>query len=244
MPVRTRRKHSDPPPLPARRLAAFCVHLLTASGTVVALFALISAVEAKWTAMFLWLGVALALDGVDGLLARRLKVAELLPRWSGEVLDLVVDYLNYVLVPAFAIATGGFFPPLIALPAAAAILVSGAIYFSDREMKTADSYFRGFPALWNMVAFYLFLLRPDAAVALIVVVVFVALTFAPIHIVHPLRVKRFARLNLVLLVVWALLGALALYHELGPPAFVSIALVALGLYFLMAGFIRRAGRKA
>jgi phosphatidylcholine synthase len=241
------RKSRRPPTRPApgaRYAAAFAVHLLTATGAVVALFALLAAAEARWTAMFAWLALALALDAVDGMLARRLKVAETAPRWSGEVLDLVVDYLNYVLVPAFAIATGAFFPPVVALPAAAAILVSGAIYFADREMKTKDNHFRGFPALWNIVAFYLFLLRPDAWIALCMIALFVALTFAPFSFVHPLRVKRLAALNLALLAAWAALGIAALVYQLGPPPPVTAGLLAVGLYFLAVGLLRPARRSS
>jgi hypothetical protein len=40
-------------------------------------------------------------------------IAKAWPRFSGEVLDLVVDYLGYVLVPALAIATGAILPPPI-----------------------------------------------------------------------------------------------------------------------------------
>src|SRR5690242_7346960 len=108
--------------------------------------------------MFLCLGVALIVDGVDGSIARHVKVADALPRWSGDVLDLVVDFVTYVFVPAYAISAGGFLAPPLALGAGALIVITGAIYFADREMKMAGNYFRGFPALWNAVAFYLFLL--------------------------------------------------------------------------------------
>jgi len=144
----------------SRALAAFAVHVFTACGAACALLALIAAASADWTLMFLWLGVALIVDGVDGTFARHLHVAELLPRWSGDVLDFVVDYGTYVLVPAYAIATGGVLPPGAALPLGLIVAVTGAIYFADRRMKTSDSYFRGFPALWNIIAFYLFLLKP------------------------------------------------------------------------------------
>ena len=110
--------------------------------------------------MFVWLGVALIVDGVDGTIARRLKIAEVLPRWSGDVLDLVVDFVTYVFVPAYAIAAGGLLPPPLAIPLGIVIVVTGALYFADREMKTADYYFRGFPALWNVAAFYLFCSSP------------------------------------------------------------------------------------
>ena len=146
--------------------AAFAVHVFTACGAACALLALIAAVHADWTRMFSLLGLALIIDGVDGTLARRLRVAERLPRWSGELLDFVVDFATYVFVPAYAIAAGGLLPPSVALPLGLIVTVTGALYFADRRMKTADNYFRGFPALWNVVAFYLFLLKPVQSIDL------------------------------------------------------------------------------
>src|SRR3954453_19397994 len=136
--------------LPPRAIInAFAVHVFTASGAALALLALIAAVDGRFSTMFLCLGAALVVDGVDGAMARRVKVTELLPRWSGDVLDLVVDFLTYVFVPAYAITGGGLLPDVVAVPAGMLIVVSGAIYFADRQMKYADHYFRGFPALWN-----------------------------------------------------------------------------------------------
>ena len=188
--------------------------------------------------MFGWLAVALFVDGIDGGLARKLRAAETLPRYSGEILDLVVDYLTYVLVPALAIATGAILPAPLEMAAAAAILVSSAIYFADRNMKTDNWYFRGFPAAWNLIAFYLFLLRPDPRVALAVIVVFVALTFLPVFFVHPLRVKRLRALNIALACTWSGLAIFTLWRDFSPPAFVIAALSVIGVYFLLAGLLR------
>src|SRR5437870_13635817 len=141
------------------RNAAFLVQVLTASGAALALLSLHAAVQGRWSMMFLWLGLALIVDAIDGPLARRLDVAKALPRWSGETLDLVVDFVTYVFVPAFAISTGGLLPDIVAVPAAIVIVMTGALYFADRQMKTKDNYFRGFPTLWNIVAFYLFVLK-------------------------------------------------------------------------------------
>src|SRR5262249_60260702 len=88
-----------------------------------------------------------------------------LPRWSGDVLDLVVDFVTYVFVPAYAIAAGGFLPQPLAVPAGVIVVITGALYFADRQMKSADNYFPGFPALWNLGAFHLFFLRPMPSVA-------------------------------------------------------------------------------
>jgi phosphatidylcholine synthase len=222
----------------SRTLAAFAVHVFTACGAACALLALIAAASADWTLMFLWLGVALIVDGVDGTFARHLHVAELLPRWSGDVLDFVVDYGTYVLVPAYAIAAGGVLPPGAALPLGLIVAVTGAIYFADRRMKTSDSYFRGFPALWNIVAFYLFLLKPAPWFATLAVLVLAAATFAPIYFVHPVRVPRWRMVNLVALALWAGLAIFALAQHLDPPGWVVAALAAIAIYFVTVGLLR------
>src|ERR1700757_3656735 len=185
------------------RARAFAAHVFTAAGAGLALAALMYAVRGQWAAMFLCLGIALIVDGVDGTIARWLKVAEVLPRWSGDVLDLVVDFVPYVFVPAYAIAAGALLPPPLALPAGIVVVVTGALYFADREMKTADNFFRGFPALWNAAAFYLFLLKPIPAIAATIVVLLAALTFVPFKFLHPMRVARLRSLNIAALVLWS-----------------------------------------
>ena len=222
-----------------RTVAAFAVHVFTACGAACALLALIAAVSADWTRMFLWLGLALIIDGIDGSFARRLRVAELLPRWSGDVLDFVVDFTTYVFVPAYAIAEGAVLPASVALALGLIVTVTGALYFADRRMKTADSYFRGFPALWNVVAFYLFLLKPAPWLGAFAVIVLAAATFAPIHFVHPIRVPRWRLPNLAALALWIALAAVALAQNLNPPAWVAAALAAIAVYFVMIGLLRR-----
>ena len=227
------------PPPASRIVAAFAVHVFTACGAACALLALMAAVRAEWARMFLWLGLALVIDGVDGTLARRLRVAELLPRWSGELLDFVVDFPTYVFVPAYAIAAGGLLPPAAALSLGLIVTVSGALYFADRRMKTPDSCFRGFPALWNVAAFYLFLLKPAPWLAAAAIAVLAAATFAPVHFVHPVRVPRWRLLNLAALVLWGVLALLALAQNLDPPAWVGAVLAAIAVYFVIVGLLRR-----
>jgi len=223
-----------------REAAAFSVHIFTACGAACALLALIAAVGAGWTQMFVWLGVALIIDGIDGTFARRLSVAEVLPRWSGELLDFVVDFATYVFVPAYAMVASGLLPPSVALALGLIVTVTGALYFADRRMKTSDSYFRGFPALWNVAAFYLFLLKPAAWLSAIVIVVLAATTFAPIYFVHPVRVPRWRALNMAALVLWALLAVVALAQNLEPPAWIAATLAAIALYFVIVGLLRSA----
>lgn len=219
--------------------AAFAVHVFTACGAGCALFALLAAVAAHWPAMFAWLGLAFAIDGIDGSLARRLRVADVLPRWSGEVLDLVVDILNYVFVPAYALVAGGLLPHPLAVPLGLVIVITGALYFADRSMKTADNYFRGFPAIWNIAAFYLFLLKPPGWLAAATVAALAALTFAPVHFVHPVRIARWRMLTLAALVLWGLLALYAVVENLAPGFWTVTALCLLAIYFVAIGLLRR-----
>jgi len=215
----------------------FLVHIFTACGAACAFMALMAAVEADWVNMFAWLGAALLIDGIDGTLARRFHVAELLPRWSGDALDLVVDFTTYVFVPAFAIATSGLVPEIAAIPLALAIVVSSALYFADEHMKTDDNYFHGFPALWNAIAFYLFVLKPPPALSAVLILVLVAMTFMPLRVIHPFRVVRLRRLNVVALVLWSILAFYALISGLEPGPWIAWSLVVIGVYFLGAGLI-------
>jgi phosphatidylcholine synthase len=221
----------------AKKQGAFAVHIFTASGAALGLLAMIAAARSQWTLMFLWLGAALIVDGVDGLLARRLRVAEVLPRWSGDALDFVVDFTTYVFVPAFAIALSGLLPDIAAIPLAIAIVVSSALYFADTTMKAGDGYFRGFPVLWNAAAFYLFLVKPAPWLGAIVILVLVALTFAPFRFPHPVRVARMRAVSMALVVVWAILAAIALLRALDPGPWVVAALCLIGVYFFVIGWV-------
>ncbi|HET7886085.1 MAG TPA: CDP-alcohol phosphatidyltransferase family protein [Bradyrhizobium sp.] len=216
----------------ASRAAAFFVHVFTALGAGVALLAMLEAVREHWTAMFWWLGVALVIDGVDGPMARRLDVVRLQPNWSGEVLDLVVDFATYVFVPAYAITASGLLWPIAAPVLGAGIAVSGALYFADRRMKSEDNHFRGFPGLWNIAAFYLFLLQWPPMASSLSVAVLIALTFMPFYVVHPVRVRRLRWLTLCLIGAGMALAVVTLIYDLKPGMTVTAALCAIGLYIV------------
>jgi phosphatidylcholine synthase len=214
------------------RAAAFSVHVFTALGAGIALIALLEAVREHWVAMFAWLGIALLIDGLDGPIARRLDVARVQPNWSGEVLDLVVDFTTYVFVPAYAITASGLLLPLAAPLLGAGIVVTGALYFADRRMKAPDNHFRGFPALWNAAAFYLFLLHLPPALGSLGIAVLIVLTFAPFNVLHPVRVVRLRGLTLSLVAIWAVLAGIALADDFNPGAPVTIGLCVIAVYIL------------
>jgi len=226
-------------PDPIRTVLGFGVHIFTATGAALGLLALLAAGRADWPLMFMLLGVALIVDGVDGALARRLQVASRLPRWSGETLDLVVDFVTYVLLTAYALAVGGLLPERAAVPLAVVIVVTGALYFADRRMKTGDNYFRGFPAVWNVPVFYLFLLRPDPWIAAAAIALLAVLTFVPVPFLHPLRGVRLRPINVALLVIWSVLAFVAVIRDMMPGPWIGGALCVIALYFLGAGVLRR-----
>jgi len=221
-----------------QRVRAFTVHVFTATGAALALLALILATGGHWSAMFLCLGLALLVDGADGPLARAFDVQTIMPRWSGDTLDLVVDYTTYVFVPAYAIAASGLLPELFAIPAGIVVVISGALYFADREMKTKDNYFRGFPAVWNLAAFYLYLLEPPEWVAAVAIVLLAALCFAPIKFLHPLRVQHWRTFNIALMGLWAVLAFVAVIQDLSPGLYVTVPLSIIAVYFFVVGLLR------
>lgn len=214
---------------------AFAVHLFTTAGAALGFLALMAAFERRWTVVFWCLGAALFIDGIDGTFARKYRVAEVLPRWSGDTLDLVVDFITYVFVPAYAIAASGLLPSILAIPAALLIVVTSALYFADRDMKTSDNYFRGFPALWNAVAFYLFVLKPAPWLAAAVVIILAVLTFVPFKFLHPFRVTRLRAVTLAAMPVWGVLAAVALFYDLDPGPWIAYGLVVIAVYFVAVG---------
>jgi len=220
------------------RIRAFTVHVFTATGAALALLALILATGGHWAGMFFCLGLALLVDGLDGPMARAFEVEKLLPRWSGNTLDLVVDFTTYVFVPAFAIAASGLLPQVLAIPAGIVVVITGALYFADRDMKTDDNYFRGFPAVWNLFAFYLYLLEPPEWAAAIAIVVLAGLSFAPIKFLHPLRVQRWRTINIALLAAWAVLAFIAIVQDLSPGLYVTLPLSLIAVYFFLIGLLR------
>src|SRR6186713_647768 len=223
---------SSPQATPGKRAAAFSVHIFTALGAGIGLLAMLEAVREHWAAMFAWLGLALVVDALDGPIARRFDVVRLQPNWSGEVLDLVVDFVTYVFVPAYAITASGMLLPVAAPILGIGIMVSGALYFADRRMKASDNHFRGFPALWNAAAFYLFLLHLPPVLSTLIVALLIALTFAPFHVLHPIRVVRLRWLTLWLMAIGAMLAIYTLVCDFDVGAPVIAGLCAIAAYVI------------
>lgn len=219
------------------RATAWAIHLFTASSAVLAFLALVAVEGSRWREALFWLLAALVVDGVDGTLARRAEVTKSLPQIDGSALDLVVDYLTYVFVPACFLWRLRAFPPALALPLIGLILLSSLYTFTRRDMKTDDGYFRGFPALWNIVALYVYEASPAPWLAAAITILLAILTFAPVHTVHPLRVRDYGAWLPAIAIVWGL-ATLALFLPIaGSPHVIvlggslasAVVLIALGL---------------
>jgi phosphatidylcholine synthase len=196
--------------------SAALVHCFTACGAVCGLFAMRAVWAGAWELVFVWLGAALAIDALDGTFARMANVQARLPRFSGERLDLVVDYVTYVFVPTAALWRAGYLGGVAGSVLGALILLSSLYHFADMHSKTEDHCFVGFPAIWNVVAFYVFALGLAPPVASSIAVVCVALTFVPLRWAHPLRTVRLLPLTLGVVLAWS--GAAAAALVFGFPA--------------------------
>ncbi|MBB4120470.1 phosphatidylcholine synthase [Martelella radicis] len=223
--------------VPYAEIRAFSVHILTASGSFLAFLGVVAAAEGRFVAMFWWLAAALLVDGIDGPIARRLRVSEVLPSWSGVMLDNIIDYVTYVLLPAFALYQSHMIGEPLSFVAAALIVVSSAIYYADSGMKTDENFFSGFPVVWNMVVFSFFVIEPSSLLAMAIVLVSVALTFAPVNFLHPVRVKRLRPLNLGVFAVWCVTGFIALLARFDAPVFIEALFVASGVYLYLIGIV-------
>ena len=206
---------------------AALVHVFTASGIVCGLMATLAVLRHAWEELFVWLGLALVVDGIDGTFARLAGVERRLPRFSGERLDLVVDYVTYVFVPALALLQAGYLQGGPGIVLASLILLSSLFHFSDTESKAEDHSFVGFPAIWNLFAFHVFAFGLSPLATALTVLACVALTFVPLKWSHPLRTRRLWPVTAAATVLWLLVAAWVLIagFPAGPWAQAALFLV-------------------
>lgn len=220
-----------------KNASVWAVHLLTASGAAIALLAAIAAAEQHWQLVFLLLGIAMIIDGVDGPIARALNVKGRIPWFDGATLDLVVDYTTYVLIPAFVLAQSDILTTPYAIISAVVVTIVGALYFADTRMKTPNQSFRGFPAVWNALVFELMVFQLPQPITLFILAVAAVVTFLPVEFIHPLRVTRWRPLTIAMSVLWSLLALWALAANLDPGLPVVIAFALVSLYFALVGAV-------
>ncbi len=217
------------------RLKALSVHLLTATGAVISMLAMLAAARQKWDMMFLWLVVALFVDGIDGPLARRYDVKTHWPTYDGVALDLIIDYLTYVFIPAFALFQSGLLPGWTGWCAIIVITYASALYFVDTRMKTKDNSFAGFPACWNMVVLVMFALEPNFYIMLAFIVLLAATMFTNLKFVHPVRTERWRLVSLPMTLAWVFFAGWAAWVDFHPASWAHWGLVVSSLYLTFAG---------
>lgn len=215
------------PPV-AGQVGAWFVHGLTASGAVVGLLALIAINDGRYIMAFAWMGVTLAIDAVDGTLARIFKVKHYVPQIDGALLDNITDYFTYVIVPAYFIYSAGLVPGAMGIASALAITLASAYQFCQTDAKTDDHYFKGFPSHWNVVVFYLFFLQLPCVINFVVILVLAVAVFVPIKYIYPSRTRAFRGLTLVLSAAW---GIILLVFLLGYPT------VSMPLLYVSLGYV-------
>lgn len=223
----------------SERLKALFVHLLTATGAVLSMLAMLAAVKEQWSLMFLWLVVALIVDGVDGPLARRYHVKTNWPTYDGVLLDLIIDYLTYVFIPAFALFESGLLTGWTGWLAIIVIVYGSVIYFADTRMKTKDNSFAGFPACWNMVVLVLFALEPGEAMTLTIVIGLTVAMFTNLKFIHPVRTDRWRKLSLPMALAWTLFAAWAAWVEFDEQSWAHWGLIVTSLYLTLAGIAQQ-----
>jgi phosphatidylcholine synthase len=204
-----------------QRLAGWLVHALTASGAYVGLLALLAIHQNKLLLAFWLMVVTIVIDAVDGLFARLIKIKEAAPQIDGALLDNIVDFFTYTIIPAFFILAVPLVPEAFRFVCVIAITLCSAYQFTQSDAKTPDHFFKGFPSYWNIVIFYLFFWQMNAWINLWIIMGLAALSFVPIKYIYPSRLdylthSRFLRLAmLVATIIWgaATVGLLWVYPE-------------------------------
>ena len=225
------------------RVTALSVHLLTATGAVFAMLSMLAAANHQWSLMFLWLVVAFAVDGIDGPLARRFDVKKYAPRFDGVLLDLIIDYLTYVFIPAFALFQSGLLPGWTGWVTIIVITFASAMYFCDGNMKTKDKSFHGFPGCWNMVALVMFAIQPNFWIILTVVIVLAIAMFLPLKFVHPVRTNRWRFISLPITLLWIAFAGWSAWVDFSANPVILWGLTGTSLYLISAGLLQQISSK-
>ena len=221
------------------RTKALAVHLLTATGAVFAMLAMLAAVNGKWDIMFVWLVIAFFVDGIDGPLARKYDVKKNAPMFDGVLLDLIIDYLTYVFIPAYALFKSGLLAGWTGWFAIIIITFASAMYFADTRMKTKDNSFQGFPGCWNMAIIVIFATTPNHWLILGFVSLLAISMFLPIKFVHPVRTERWRFVTLPIALAWVGFAAWAAWGNFTAVPAANFGLLLTSTYLLFAGITQQ-----
>jgi phosphatidylcholine synthase len=217
--------------MPWSLILAWLVHLYTALGVVVAFIAVLSIEQGDFRSAFFLMGVAVVLDATDGTLARAARVKEVLPWFDGDALDGIVDYFNYVIVPVLLLYRAGLLPTDDALWVAMLPLLASAYGFSQKNAKTTDHFFLGFPSYWNIVVFYLYVLKSPLWLNAFIVIALSVLVFVPMKYIYPSRSPRFRIQTNAFGALWAVCVLYMIYLLPDAPRGLVFASLAFPAYY-------------
>ena len=226
------------------RFKALSVHYFTAIGAILAMLAMLAAVDERWDLMFLWLVVAFFVDGLDGPLARKYDVKKFAPEYDGVLLDLIIDYLTYVFIPAYALFVSGLLNGWSGWVCIIVIAFTSVLYFADTRMKTKDNSFAGFPGCWNMLVLVLFSIQPNWQIILIIVILLAISMFSNLKFIHPVRTVRWRLISLPIAALWTFLGGYAAWYNFNISGEIKILFVLVTTYLLFAGILQQVFSKS
>ena len=196
---------------------AWLVHLYTALGAVIAFLSVILIYASQFREAFGLMALAVIIDATDGTLARAARVKEVIPWFDGDRLDDIIDYCNYVIVPCILIFQANLLPSQDALWLASLPVLASAYGFCQKEAKTADYYYLGFPSYWNIVALYLFVLPTPRWGNAFLIIILAFLVFVPIKYIYPSRSPRYRTSMNVIGVLWGIALLMIIYTLPQPP---------------------------
>jgi len=220
-------------PFLLRKILAWGVHLFTATGAAWSFLALLAINARDYRLAILWMIVAMAVDGVDGILARLVDTKTYAPGIDGALLDNILDYFTYVVVPAYLLYTADLLPPGWQLAGALSILLTSAYQFSQSDAKTEDHYFKGFPSYWNILVIYMLGMHVPAWGNAVLLVIFNVLVFVPVKYVYPTRSGLLHRVTMGLTYLYALIGTIAVLQYPNVPQGLMWVSLAYILYYLV-----------
>ena len=220
----------------SRRAAGWAVHLFTALGSAIAVFAMIAIARGNAREAFFWLAAAMAIDASDGSLARLVRVKEVVPEYNGAELDDIVDYLNFVVVPVFLMLQFGLLAGPAGYAAGVAALLASAYRFCHADAKTADHFFTGFPSYWNIIAFYLYVFDTGPLIGGWVIGILALLVFAPLRFVYPSRTVFLRPLTVVLGLLWSAICLWMLVDLPAPSPMLAAISVFYPIYYTALSF--------
>jgi phosphatidylcholine synthase len=214
-------------------LVAWLVHLYTASGALIAFACIFRIQQNDFRSLFWFMSLAVVIDASDGTLARAARVKERIPWFDGDRLEDIIDYVNYVLVPSLFMVHARLLPQQDAFWIAALPLIASAYGFCQRDAKTPDHFFLGFPSYWNLVAFYLYVLRTPNWVNGFTIIILSLLVFVPFKYVYPSRSPLLRWLTNSLGALWGIAIVLIIYWLPDPPPGLIFASLAFPAYYML-----------